>query len=175
MIHMLKNILFFVSALLLLSCSDSNSELNEKLKAAVTEGEPGTQGYKTIQMAELTDFEWETMYYFQPNEDQKAISDAIGFKWQGDVVPDNHRRLLFVNGEEVVSYVDYYYDEFPLFVYGCEGDRWVYPKSRTNFASFKYCDGEKEIYTFIPVQCAENIQELMDYECPEGTEVADAE
>ncbi|PRY10651.1 hypothetical protein CLV24_11370 [Pontibacter ummariensis] len=172
---MLKNILFFVFALLLFSCSDSDSSLNEKLEEAVVDGEAGPEGYKTIQMAELTDFEWETMYYFQPNEDKKVISDAIGFKWEGDAVPENHRRLLFVNGEKVVSYVDYYYEELPLFVYGCEGDRWVYPKSRTDFASFKYCEGDKEVYTFIPVQCIDNIRELMENKCPEGEEVASVE
>lgn len=169
---MLKNILVVVSVVLLLGCSGSNSGLNEKLKAAVTEGEVGPEGYKTIQMAELTDFDWDTMYYFQPNEDEKAISDAIGFKWEGAEVPENHRRLLFVKGQEVVSYVDYLYDEFPLFVYGCGDDKWVYPKGRTTFASFKYCDGATEVYTFIPVKCAENIRELMQYKCPEGAAVA---
>ncbi|CAM3569062.1 hypothetical protein POKO110462_09740 [Pontibacter korlensis] len=164
----LKNILPFSFALLLFGCSGSNTSLNEKLRAAVTEGEVGAQGYKTIQMADLTDFEWDVMYYFQPNEDEKAISDVLGFKWEGAEVPENHRRLLFVKEQEVVSYVDYYYKDFPLFVYGCEGDKWIYPKSRTNFASFKYCSGEKEIYTFIPVQCVENIRMLMDNKCPEG-------
>lgn len=156
-----------VALLWLASCSGSNSNLNDKLMKAVTEGEPGAEGYKTIQMADLTDFDWDTMYYFQPNEDSEAISETLGFKWEGSVVPDNHRRLLFVKGQEVVSYVDYFYTDFPLFVYGCDSDKWVYPKSRTNFASFKYCDGETEIYTFIPVACIENFRELMDSKCPE--------
>lgn len=151
----------------LAGCSGSNAELAEKLRNAVTEGEVGAEGYKTVQLAELTDFDWETMYYFQPNEDQYAISDAIGFKWEGPEVPENHRRLLFVSSQEVVSYVDYYYTDFPLFVYGCQGDRWVYPKSRSTFATFKYCNQEQEIYTFIPIACAEDIQELKAYTCPE--------
>ncbi|WP_139307986.1 hypothetical protein [Pontibacter flavimaris] len=157
-----------LALLLLAGCNGSNTALNEKLKAAVTGGEVGPEGYKTIRMAELTDFDWDTMYFFQPNEDEKSISDAIGFKWEGDAVPDNHRRLLFVKDGEVVSYVDYYYNDFPLFVYGCEADKWVYPKSRSEFASFKYCSGEEQVYAFIPVPCVENIRLLMDNKCPEG-------
>ncbi|MCX2738393.1 hypothetical protein [Pontibacter anaerobius] len=160
-----------LALLWLAGCNGSNTALNEKLKVAVTEGEAGPEGYKTIQVAELTDFDWDMMYFFQPNEDEKAISDAIGFAWEGDEVPEDHRRLLFVKGEEVVSYVDYYYKDFPLFVYGCEGDKWIYPRNRSEFASFKYCDAQQEVYTFIPVQCVENIRLLMEYKCPEGEAV----
>ncbi len=153
-------------------CSDSDNTLNDNLLKAVTEGEVGPQGYKTIQLADVTDFDWDTMYYFQPNEDKKAISDAIGFRWEGDAVKAGHRRLLFVKGEQVVSFVDYNYEELPLFVYGCEDDKWVYPKSRTEFASFKYCSGSDDtpVYAFIPVRCLSNIQELMAQACPEETE-----
>ena len=165
---------YFIPLLLLVffasSCSDSDNKLEEKLRAAVTEGEAGANGYKTIQMADLTDFEWEKMYYFQPYETKKDISDAIGFKWEGAEVKEGFRRLLFVSQGQVVAFVDYNYNEFPLFVYGCQGDRWVYPKARTTFASFKYCDGDKEIYTFMPVQCIENIRELMAYKCTENAE-----
>ncbi|WP_276497663.1 lipoprotein [Pontibacter litorisediminis] len=164
---MKRYILPLLALLWLAGCNGSNTALNEKLKAAVTEGEAGPEGYKTINMAELTDFDWDMLYFFQPNEDEQAISDVIGFTWDGAEVPENHRRLLFVKGEEVVSYVDYYYNDFPLFVYGCGDDKWVYPKSRSEFASFKYCSGEQEIYTFIPVPCVDNIRLLMDNKCPE--------
>ena len=171
---MLRNALIFAFALLLFGCSGSNQELNQKLRDAVTEGEAGAEGYKTVQLAELTDFDWDVMYYFQPNEDKKAISDVIGFKWEGAEVPEDHRRLLFVKGQEVVSYMDYYYKDFPLFVHGCGNDKWVYPKSRSTFASFKYCSGNQEVYAFIPEPCVDNIRILMDNECPDG-EAATAE
>lgn len=164
-------ILTLLALFLFAGCSDSNDSLKEKLQEAVTDGAAGTKGYKTIQMTDLTDFEWDTMYYFQPNDDKKSISDAIGFKWEGEPVALGQHRLLFVNDGQVVSYIDYIYSEFPLFVYGCEGDKWVYPKSRTEFASFKYCNGEEQVYTFIPVECVENIRDLMERKCPEGTEV----
>lgn len=154
-------------------CSDSNSDLNDKLMDAVTEGELNADGYKTIDMAELTDFDWDKMYYFQPNEDQKAISDAIGFRWEGSGVQVGSRRLLFVKGEEVVSFVDYVYEELPLFVYGCQDDQWVYPQSRSEFASFTYCVGEKDVHAFIPVRCLDNIKDLMEQQCPEAKEKAE--
>ncbi|GAB3826727.1 hypothetical protein GCM10028895_38100 [Pontibacter rugosus] len=97
-----------------MSCSDSNSDLEDKLTAAITEGEAGPQGYKTVQMAELTDFDWDTMYYFQASEDKKEISDVIGFKWEGATVPQLSRRLLFVKDQQVVSFVDFNYNELPL-------------------------------------------------------------
>ncbi|WP_439881234.1 hypothetical protein ACSX1A_19095 [Pontibacter sp. MBLB2868] len=167
---MKRYLLPFLMLLVFAGCSDSNTSLEEKLKTAVTEGEAGANGYKTIRMADLTDFEWEKMYYFQPYETKKDISDAIGFKWEGAEVKEGYRRLLFVNQGQVVSFVDFNYNEFPLFVYGCQGDKWVYPKSRTEFASFKYCDGDDAVYTFIPVQCIENIRQLMDRKCPAGSE-----
>ncbi|SFU85960.1 hypothetical protein [Pontibacter akesuensis] len=169
---MMRNLLLFVTALFILSCSDSNSNLEEKLTTAITEGEVGPEGYKIIQMTELTDFEWDRMYYFQASEDKKEISAAIGFKWDGTTVPELSRRLLFVKDQEVVSFVDFNYNDFPLFVYGCEDDKWVYPNSRSQFASFKYCDGDREIYTFIPVKCIDNIKELMAYDCPAEGAVA---
>ena len=162
---MKRYILPLLALLYLASCSDSNTTLEEKLQAAVTEGKADNNGYKTIQLSELTDFDWDMMYYFQPYEDKKVISDAIGFKWEGDEVKEGFRRLLFVKGKEVVSFVDYNYNEFPLAVYGCEGDKWVYPKARTQFASFKYCSGENEVYTFIPVRCKDDIKELTTYKC----------
>ncbi|GAB3199204.1 hypothetical protein ABID22_001773 [Pontibacter aydingkolensis] len=167
---MKRFVLPLLAILYLAGCSDSNTSLEQELKAAVTEGEAGPKGYKTVKLTELTDFEWDKVYYFQPNENKWAISDVIGFRWEGDDIEPNHRRLLFVKGEEVVSYTDYDYTEFPLFVYGCQNDRWIYPSSRSEFATFKYCIGEQEVYTFIPVACAEDIRELMEYECAEKTE-----
>lgn len=149
------------------SCTDSNTSLEQKLRTAVTEGEAGPNGYKTVNLAELTDFEWDRLYYFQAGEDKKSISDAIGFKWEGAEVKAGRNRLLFVKGEEVVSYVDYTYTDFPLFVYGCRNDKWIYPRERSQFATFKYCSGENEIYTFIPVACVGDIRQLMEYKCPE--------
>ncbi|TPE44903.1 lipoprotein [Pontibacter mangrovi] len=165
---MKRYLLPLLALLWLAGCSGSNDSLREKLQAAVTEGEAGPEGYKTIDMAALTDFDWDRMYFFQPNEDEAAISDVLGFEWSGSEVPEEHRRLLFVKGQEVVSYVDYYYKDFPLFVYGCGDDRWIYPKSRAAFASFKYCSGDQEIYTFIPVACLDNVRELMGSKCPEA-------
>jgi len=166
---MLRKLLLSVPVfLLLMSCSDSNDGLLDKLQASVEEAEEGTHGYQVIALDSLTDFEWETLYFFQAGEDKKAISDAIGFKWEGETVPELNRRLLFVQDGKVVSFVDYNYTEFPLFVYGCNTDRWVYPRSRSRFATFKYCAHEETTYPFIPVECISNLSEMLGHGCPEG-------
>ncbi|WP_347157232.1 hypothetical protein [Pontibacter chitinilyticus] len=165
---MTKNLLLFLlAAFVLLSCSKSNDNLREKLEAAVTKGEVGAKGYKTVQLADLTDFDWDTVYYFNEQEDAKYISDVVGFRWEGAAVPPQNKRLLFVKDGKVVSYVDYKYQDFPLFVYGCNEDRWIFPRSRTNFATFKYCEQDSVVYQFIPVACAENLRELMGHSCPD--------
>lgn len=163
-----KLLLPFTFLLLLMGCSDSNDALLEKLQTAVEETEAGADGYHVIAMDSLTDFEWETVYFFQASEDEKAISDAIGFKWKGATVPELNRRLLFVNDGKVVSFVDYDFTEFPLFVYGCNTDRWVYPRSRSTFATFKYCSSDETTYPFIPVECIDNLSEMVEAGCPEG-------
>ena len=66
---------------------------------------------------------------------------------------------------KLVSFLDYKLDEFPLQVFGCNTDRWIYPRNRSAFAAFKYCQGEKEVYAFIPEPCVGNIQELMVAKC----------
>ena len=163
-----KLLLPFTALLLLMGCSDSNDDLLEKLQESVEKEEFGADGYQVIAVDSLTDFEWETLYFFQAGEDKKGISDAIGFKWEGATVPELNRRLLFVNKGKVVSFVDYNYTEFPLFVYGCNTDRWVYPRSRSRFATFKYCASEETIYPFIPVECISNLNEMVATGCPEG-------
>ncbi|MDX5483217.1 MAG: hypothetical protein LPK07_16170 [Hymenobacteraceae bacterium] len=163
-----KSILLAALLLMLGGCSDSNDQLLEKIKAAVMAEGTTAEGYKVVSMEELTDFEWDRMYFFNAGQNSADISSEIGFAWVGDQVPELNRRLLFVQGEQVVSYVDYNYNEFPLFVYGCNQDRWVYPRSRAQFATFKYCSNDLEIYAFIPEPCINNIREFMNYQCPEG-------
>jgi hypothetical protein len=174
--YMIKKLLLLLTTVSFLSCSDSNDDLLEKLQTAVEKEEVGANGYQVVAIDSLTGFEWETMYFFQAGEDEKAISDAIGFKWKGATVPELNRRLLFVQGDKVVSYTDYNYTEFPLFVYGCNTDRWVYPRSRSRFATFKYCANEETVlYPFIPVECIDNLGEMVDAGCPEPAATASAE
>jgi len=165
---MLKKLLLLLLICSLLSCSENNDKLLDKLRAAVTTGEAGNKGYKIVSMAKLTDFEWDTLYYFQELTTAKYMSEEIGFKWNGPEVPNLHHRLLFVKEGKVTSFVDYPYQEFPLVVYGCNDNRWIYPRSSTDFAAFKYCSsGDTATYTFIPVKCVENLRELMGQKCPD--------
>ncbi|WP_147294190.1 hypothetical protein [Pontibacter diazotrophicus] len=165
---MIRKLLLLLTITTFLSCSDSNTDLLDELQAAVDEEEMGENGYNVVELESLTDFEWDTLYFFQAGEDKRAISDAIGFRWEGETVPQLNRRLLFTKDGQVVSYTDYNYMEFPLMVYGCNEDRWVYPRSRSRFATFKYCSDGTTIYPFIPVECAGNLSEMIETGCPEG-------
>ncbi|MER2999137.1 hypothetical protein [Pontibacter populi] len=163
----MKNILLLAVVVFLCSCSGGNKQLLEKLQTAVTSEETGTKGYRTINLAELTDFEWDTLYYFQEGENPRDISDVIGIKWDGSDVPGGHSRFLFVKDGQVSSFTDYDLTEFPLRVFGCNQDRWVYPRERSTFATFKYCQGDEELYAFIPEPCLPNLSELQNSKCPE--------
>lgn len=162
----MKNILLLIALLTFASCSTKEDPLLDKLKAAVEAGEESKAGYEVVDLAKLTDFEWERAYYFHQLDDKKFITRTIGFKWQGEAVPNLHRRLLFVNKGEVVKYVDYDYRELPFTLYGCGDDRWVYPRSRSSFATFKYCKGEDFIYPLIPVSCLTDFEEMVNAACP---------
>ncbi|HEY4651847.1 MAG TPA: hypothetical protein VIG72_10560 [Pontibacter sp.] len=152
----------------LAGCSDSNDALLEKLRTAVEAENKNATGYNVVDVSTLTDFEWEKMYYFQGEQTLLDIQAETGVKWEGSDVPKGHNRLLFMQGDQVVSYVDYYPGEFPLQVFGCNTDRWVYPRSRSTFASFKYCQDDKEVYAFVPQPCLESMKELMNRKCDEA-------
>lgn len=161
---MRKIVLLLLTIVTLSSCSDSNDALLEKLRTAVEAENPA--GYNTIAMSSLTDFEWDRMFYFQGEQTVLDIQAETGVKWEGaSDVPKGHNRLLFMKADKVVSYVDYNAEEFPLRVFGCEDDRWIYPSSRSTFASFTYCLNDKETYAFVPQPCLANMKELMNTKC----------
>lgn len=163
---MRKIFLFVFAVFVLAGCSDSNKALLEKLRTAVEAGSENAQGYTIVDMGSLTDFEWDRMYFFQGKQTVVDIEAETGVKWEsGSDVPEGHNRLLFMKGNEVVSFVDYYAEEFPLQVMGCKEDRWIYPHSRSTFVSFKYCLNDKEVYAFVPQPCLENMKELINTKC----------
>jgi hypothetical protein len=163
---MKKNLLLLLIVFAFAGCSKSDDELLNKLQTEV-EKEAGKTGYHTVSMESLTDFEWDVMYFFEGDVEVEEIENEIGFKWDGSTIPGGHNRLLFVHQNQVVNYIDYNTEEFPLRVFGCNTDRWVYPRRRSTFATFKYCQNNEEVYAFIPVPCLENIRELMDFKCDE--------
>ncbi|NDK56067.1 hypothetical protein [Pontibacter fetidus] len=168
----MKNTLLLILAFFALTaCSDTNNKLLDKLQTAVKK-EPGKAGYTQVKLESITDFEWDTLYYFAGQVSPEEINDQIGIKWDGGKIPGGHDRLIFVKDNKVVSFVDYDLSEFPLQVFGCNTDQWIYPRNRSMFAAFKYCQGEKEVYAFIPEPCYDNIKELQQNKC---TEVKKAE
>jgi hypothetical protein len=163
----MKNFLLLTIVILFCSCSGGNDQFLEKLQTAITSEAASAKNYKTIKLTDLTDFEWDTLYYFQEGEHPRDISGVIGIKWDGPEVPGGHSRLLFVKGGQVTSFTDYSLTEFPLRVFGCNTDKWVYPRERSTFATFKYCQNNTELYAFIPEPCLANLSELQHGKCPE--------
>jgi hypothetical protein len=163
---LMKNILLLLALLTFVSCS-KEEPLLIKIKTAVDNSEQSEAGYEVLDISEITDFDWDTLYHFHQLDEKNYISRVIGFKWTGDEVPNLHRRLLFVNKGEVVKYIDYEFSELPFTLYGCGEDRWVYPRDRAVFATFKFCAGEDTTYPMIPVACLSNFQTMIDAECPE--------
>ena len=166
---MKKNLLLLLIVFAFAGCSKSDDELLNKLRTEV-EKEGGKTGYHTVSMESLTDFDWDLMYFFAGETDVKEIEGQIGFKWDGSAIPGGHNRLLFVHQNQVVNYIDYNAEEFPLRVFGCNQDRWIYPHNSSTFATFKYCHNGEEVYAFIPESCLENIRELMALKCKETAE-----
>lgn len=50
----------------------------------------------------VTEFKWERMYVFGSWTTSKEISNNLHIAYNGNDVPDNHTRLLFVNDKSVV-------------------------------------------------------------------------
>ena len=168
---MRNTLLLLLTLFVLMGCSDNDNKLLDKLQTAVKK-EPGKAGYTVVELESITDFEWDTLYFFAGQVSPEEVNNQIGIKWDGGKIPGGYDRLIFVKNNQVVSFIDYNLVEFPLQVFGCNTDRWIYPRNRSTFAAFKYCQGEKEVYAFIPEPCFGNIKELQQNKC---TEVKKAE
>ena len=72
-----------------------------KFEQAVGELEPGT----SVKLADLTPFEWETCYTFDPYTSKEEIEKTIGFSSNSvrEAKSKGMVQLLFVKGEEVTA------------------------------------------------------------------------
>lgn len=60
----------------------------------------------TIVLNELTTFEWDKVYFFDPYVSKKEIYETIGFYWNGiqQQTREDSMQILFVNKGNVVCY-----------------------------------------------------------------------
>ena len=82
--------------------SSPETEYNSiRLEQAVTELEEGG----SVKLAEVTPFEWETLYLFGPETGKEEIEEIIGFSSNSvrGSVDEDAVQLLFVKGEKVTA------------------------------------------------------------------------
>lgn len=60
-----------------------------------------------IVLKEATPFAWDRLYFFSAWTTSDAIAEAIGLDYHGQDVQDDYRRMLFIQGGQVVHEEDY--------------------------------------------------------------------
>lgn len=78
-----------------------------------------TEEVDGILLKELTSFEWDTMYSFNPYTPKETIYDVVGYKWDRiiETVNEGMNQVVFLDDGEVVCYIygysknlGYYFD-----------------------------------------------------------------
>ena len=65
------------------------------------------RGSATVDLADVTDFEWDAVLIAARDASRAEISDALGADWKGDVAFGTGDLLIFVRGGHVARYADY--------------------------------------------------------------------
>ncbi|MGI4737037.1 MAG: hypothetical protein ACRYG7_17845 [Janthinobacterium lividum] len=60
-----------------------------------------------VTLKDVTPFTWDKLYFFGSWTTSDAIKQAIGPNYRGDDVPDDYRRMLFMQGGKVVYEEDF--------------------------------------------------------------------
>jgi hypothetical protein len=81
----------------------------QSLRAAI-EKKAQSESDRTIELKDLTDFEWETVYIFPPYTSADKISRELGFEWPsakdtGIESFDQYNLLVFVQQKTVIHHV----------------------------------------------------------------------
>ncbi|KAB2335649.1 hypothetical protein [Bacillus mesophilum] len=103
---------FLIVAMILLFSAVSTSLLKEEewevnaelLKEEVRSIEPSA---KIVNLTDLTPFQWDTVYSFDPYTSKENIYETVGYKWGSihETVNEGMNQLVFMNGEKVVCYL----------------------------------------------------------------------
>jgi hypothetical protein len=121
--------------LLFTSCySDTpNNPILEKNKSAIESLiKEKCNDYIIIPLKELTPFEWEKVYFFQPYALKSYIVEKVGFSWQGlhETVSEEMMQIVFVNKGELVCHIFGYPEDYYLH---CDNEI-LYNKDNPQFA-----------------------------------------
>lgn len=169
--------LLLLFALPFTGCSNSNEALLARLNKAVDPVRNLHQGYRVVDLKDLTDFPWDSMYVFHGEEGISYIQWIIRLKWNGPAVPNLHKRLVFVHEGKVVTYVDCNEEEdidgsvkrpaLPIFIYSCNGEpERRFARNTARFAVFRYCGKGSMHYPFVPLGCLTDFKDMLTQGCP---------
>ncbi len=92
-----------ILALLLFSCSNSNTELINLIYSELDKAD-----YKTINLSKITTFKWDRVCILGPYLLQENQDDILGFKAKLLVTGnDGVSTLVFINSNQITTYVNY--------------------------------------------------------------------
>jgi hypothetical protein len=83
-----------------MSCNETPSDAIIRY-AKEKYGNAFQEGY--IDLADVFNFQWDKLYIFSPLAYPEDIMRAIGFKYDGEIVPDDIYMFLFVNDSAITK------------------------------------------------------------------------
>lgn len=119
----------------LICCNKINNSVSKEISKKVSDGE-GT----TINIANLTNFEWEKLYIFDPYESRDSIQNTIGqeFLKENDIhisVSEEVTLLVFTKNNNVVHYFNHPRKKGDFA--GLKAHEWLTPKNSIFEVAYK--------------------------------------
>jgi hypothetical protein len=157
----------------------SNGALLSKNRVALAPVRKLSSGYRILNLDSLTDFAWDSVYYFTEEVSERHISATIGFSWKGPDVPNSCKRLLFVHNRQVATFVDFNQyansDEqidwpIPIHMWVCtelaKTGRTVCPRNKARFAVSRSCSKYGIEYPLVPLACLDTpLRNVLEQGC----------
>ena len=80
---------------------DKNANLLKEKVLAIEETN------KTVNLSDITPFEWDTAYSFSPYTPKELIYDTVGYKWDNIhvTVDESMNQIVFLKDKKVVCYI----------------------------------------------------------------------
>lgn len=65
------------------------------------------QGVRTVNLLDVTPFEWDLVYSFEPYASKEEIYERVGYKWDriSETVSEGMNQIVFMNESKVVCYL----------------------------------------------------------------------
>ncbi|WP_133272799.1 hypothetical protein [Hymenobacter radiodurans] len=149
-------------------CSRSDDALLDRLQTAIRTGPSLKEAdYRVVDLAKLTDFPWDTLYFFRGSYDlsQRDVNRYLGFDWDSPPLDKTRNRILFVYQGQVAAYADC--DSYErvnnnqkgsaLSMVACPEDLaqvFVCTRANSKLAVFAHVREQDTSYACIPARCA---------------------